>query len=124
VGQQLRVRRVHSNLSQTELGAKIGLSYQQIQKYESGKNRISASMLYEFAGRLNVQVAQFFEGLPQPCVTREEAPASDVDERIAYLTTAEGRRFVEEILRLSPRLRSRTYALIKTLAAEDEHSSE
>jgi len=124
VGQQLRIRRIHSNLSQTELGAKIGLSYQQIQKYESGKNRISASMLYEFAGRLNVPVAQFFEGLPQPDIAREDAPPSDVDERIAYLTTAEGRRFVEEILRLSPRLRTRTYALIKTLAAEDEDVGE
>lgn len=123
VGQQLRIRRIHSNLSQTELGAKIGLSYQQIQKYESGKNRISASMLYEFAGRLNVPVAQFFEGLPQPDGASHEALPSDVDERIAYLTTAEGRRFVEEILRLSPRLRTRTYALIKTLAAEDEDVS-
>jgi transcriptional regulator with XRE-family HTH domain len=120
VGQQLRIRRIHSNLSQTELGAKIGLSYQQIQKYESGKNRISASMLYEFASRLNVPVAQFFEGLPQPDAALHEALPSDVDERIAYLTTTEGRRFVEEILRLSPRLRTRTYALIKTLAAEDE----
>jgi transcriptional regulator with XRE-family HTH domain len=124
VGQQLRIRRIHSNLSQTELGAKIGLSYQQIQKYESGKNRISASMLYEFAGRLNVPVAQFFEGFSQPDAARREAPPSDVDERIAYLTTAEGRRFVEEILRLSPRLRSRTYALIKTLAAEEEEVSQ
>lgn len=124
VGQQLRVRRIHSNLSQTELGAKIGLSYQQIQKYESGKNRISASMLYEFAGRLNVPVAQFFEGLPQPDAARREELPSEVDERIAYFTTAEGRRFVEEILRLSPRLRTRTYALIKTLAAEDEDVSE
>jgi transcriptional regulator with XRE-family HTH domain len=124
VGQQLRIRRIHSNLSQTELGTKIGLSYQQIQKYESGKNRISASMLYEFAGRLNVPVAQFFEGLPQPDAARREELSSEVDERIAYFTTTEGRRFVEEILRLSPRLRTRTYALIKTLAAEDEDVSE
>jgi hypothetical protein len=80
-------------------------------------------MLYEFAGRLNVPVARFFEGLPQPDVAGHEAPASEVDERIAYFTTAEGRRFVEEILRLSPRLRTRTYALIKTLAAEDEDVS-
>lgn len=123
VGQQLRVRRIHSNLSQTELGAKIGLSYQQIQKYETGKNRISASMLYEFAGRLNVPVAQFFEGLPQPDGVAHETVPSEVDERIAYFTTAEGRRFVEEILRLSPRLRTRTFALIKTLAAEDKDVS-
>ena len=124
VGQQLRISRIHSNLSQTELGIKIGLSYQQIQKYESGKNRISASMLYEFADRLNVPVAQFFEGLPQLGGAREDTPPSDADERVAYLTTAEGRRFVEEILRLSPRLRSRTYALIKTLAAEDDDISQ
>jgi transcriptional regulator with XRE-family HTH domain len=120
VGQQLRIRRIHSNLSQTELGHEMGLSYQQIQKYESGKNRISASMLYEFAGRLNVPVSRFFEGLPQPGSQSTHSMVADVDNRIAYIATAEGRRFVDEILRLPPRLRTRTFALVKTLAENEE----
>ena len=121
VGQQLRIRRVHSNLSQTELGQKVGLSYQQVQKYESGKNRISASMLYEIARRLNVPVGCFFDGLPQPGSGEGATIAPEADERIAYLATAEGRRFVEEILRLPPKLRTRALAVIRAIAgAEDK----
>lgn len=120
VGQQLRVRRIHSNLSQAELGHETGLSYQQIQKYETGKNRISASMLYEFAGRLNVPVSRFFEGLPEPGSEPTHSLVADVDARIAYIATAEGRRFVDEILRLPPRLRTRTFALIQMLTRDEE----
>ncbi|ANL38343.1 MULTISPECIES: helix-turn-helix domain-containing protein [Rhizobium] len=122
VGQQLRIRRVHSNLSQTELGQKVGLSYQQVQKYESGKNRISASMLYEIAGGLNVPVGCFFDGLPQPGESATIAP--EADERIAFLATAEGRRFVEEILRLPPKLRTRTLAVIRAIAGEEGRAEE
>ena len=70
VGQQLRIRRVYSGLSQTELGNKIGLSYQQVQKYESGRNRISASMLHDIAKELDVPITCFFEGLEQSGLIR------------------------------------------------------
>ncbi|RUM20064.1 XRE family transcriptional regulator [Rhizobium vallis] len=124
VGQQLRIRRIHSNLSQTELGQKVGLSYQQVQKYESGKNRISASMLYEIASGLNVPVGCFFDGLPEPGSGEGATIAPEADERIAYLSTAEGRRFVEEILRLPPKLRTRTLALIRAIAGNEEKADE
>ncbi|MBB3135961.1 transcriptional regulator with XRE-family HTH domain [Rhizobium pisi] len=124
VGQQLRIRRVHSNLSQTELGQKVGLSYQQVQKYENGKNRISASMLYEIARRLNVPVGCFFDGLPQPGSGEGVTIAPEADERIAYLATAEGRRFVEEILRLPPKLRTRTLAVIRAIAGDEDKADE
>ena len=121
LGQQLRIRRVHSNLPQAELGQKVGLRYQQVQKYESGKNRISASMLYEIDSGLNVPVGCFFDGLPQPGSGEGAAIAAEADERIAYLATSEGRRFVEEILRLPPKLRTRTLAVIRAIAgAEDK----
>ncbi|WP_113231978.1 helix-turn-helix domain-containing protein [Rhizobium sp. BK591] len=121
VGQQLRIRRIHSNLSQTELGEKVGLSYQQVQKYESGKNRISASMLYEIASELNVPVGCFFDGLPRPGSGEGVTIAPDADERIAYLATAEGRRFVEEMLRLPPKLRTRTLAVIRAIAGDENN---
>ncbi|PDT25802.1 transcriptional regulator [Rhizobium sp. L9] len=124
VGQQLRIRRVHSNLSQTELGQKVGLSYQQVQKYESGKNRISASMLYEIASGLNVPVGCFFDGLPEPGTEEGATIAPEADERIAYLATAEGRRFVEEILRLPPKLRTRTLAVIRAIAGDEDKAEE
>ena len=120
VGQQLRIIRIHSNLSQTELGHKVDLSYQQIQKYESGKNRMSASVLYEIANCLNVPVSRFYDGLPQTGSEPVNGGLPEVDERIAYLATSEGRRFVEEILQLPPRLRTRTFALIKVLMGDDD----
>ncbi|NTH65931.1 helix-turn-helix transcriptional regulator [Agrobacterium rhizogenes] len=123
VGQQLRILRIHSNLSQTELGHEVGLSYQQVQKYESGKNRISASMLYVIASRLNVPVNRFFDGLPPSESEVTDGIVPEVDERIAYIATAEGRRFVEEILRLPPRLRTRTLAVIKVLAGDEEETA-
>jgi transcriptional regulator with XRE-family HTH domain len=66
VGGQLRLRRAQAGLTQTELGSKVGLSFQAVQKYESGENRISASRLYQLARILDVPLSYFFEGLEAP----------------------------------------------------------
>lgn len=63
VGNRLRTMRTLAGMSQTALGDKIGITFQQIQKYESGANRISASRLWNFAMAFGVQVSSFFEGL-------------------------------------------------------------
>ncbi len=63
VGSKLRVFRTQRDLSQTTLGKKVGLTFQQIQKYEKGTNRIGASRLHEFASALDVPVEAFFTGL-------------------------------------------------------------
>jgi transcriptional regulator with XRE-family HTH domain len=63
VGRRIRMRRMILNLSQTDLGEKSGITFQQIQKYEKGANRVSASRLQEFAKMLDVPVSFFFEGL-------------------------------------------------------------
>ena len=63
VGSQLRVFRTQRDFSQTTLGKKVGLTFQQIQKYEKGTNRIGASRLHEFAVALEVPVEAFFTGL-------------------------------------------------------------
>lgn len=64
VGERIRNRRAAMGLTQTDLGAAIGVKFQQIQKYETGANRVSASRLYATANRLKVPVHFFFEGLP------------------------------------------------------------
>lgn len=61
VGQRLRVRRSLLGLSQEKLAESIGLTFQQIQKYERGMNRISAGRLYQFSKILDVPIAYFFE---------------------------------------------------------------
>jgi len=63
VGQRIKAARKLQKLSQTELAHGVGVSYQQIQKYEKGDNRVSASMLYDIAKFLNVNLRQFYEGL-------------------------------------------------------------
>lgn len=63
VGHKLRQLRKARNLSQTDLGRDLGISFQQIQKYEAGSNRISASRLFELAQALNVSPDYFFAGI-------------------------------------------------------------
>ena len=73
VGERIRIRRTEMGLTQEELARQLQISYQQVQKYETGANRISAGRLYEIATELNVDVAHFFEGF-QAGRTSEQMP--------------------------------------------------
>ena len=66
VGLQVRLRRKQLKISQEKLADALGLTFQQVQKYERGSNRISASKLYEIARTLKVSISWFFEGLGDP----------------------------------------------------------
>ena len=65
IGQRLRLQRMNLGMSQEALGARVSLTFQQIQKYEKGTNRISAARLFELANILDVDIGFFFEGLEQ-----------------------------------------------------------
>jgi transcriptional regulator with XRE-family HTH domain len=73
VGTQLRLRRLIVGLSQEELGSRLGISFQQIQKYETGANRISAARLFEISRELDVPISWFFKDLP----AEEGQPSAD-----------------------------------------------
>ena len=60
VGRRVRMLRVTRGVSQSDLGRELGITFQQVQKYENGTNRISASKLYEIAGFLDVEIASLF----------------------------------------------------------------
>ena len=66
VGERIRRRRRAMGMSQEDLAGSVGLTFQQIQKYERGANRVSASKLYQIAQTLNAPVAFFFDGLANP----------------------------------------------------------
>lgn len=66
VGQRIKAARKLQKLTQTDLADGVGVSYQQIQKYENGDNRVSASMLYEIAQALNIPMAYFYNGIERP----------------------------------------------------------
>jgi len=64
VGERIRLRRTERGLTQEQLAAALDVSYQQVQKYETGANRISAGRIYQLARKLDVEVGYFFDGLP------------------------------------------------------------
>jgi transcriptional regulator with XRE-family HTH domain len=75
VGQRVRVFRKEANLSQTELADQIGVTFQQVQKYENGTNRVGAGRLTQIAHALDVPIMAFFDGLAQPIDKRRAKTA-------------------------------------------------
>lgn len=82
VGERIRAFRKNANLTQTELATQIGVTFQQLQKYEKGANRVGASRLLLIAGALDVPISAFFDGLTRP--TSKRRP--NKTERIAELS--------------------------------------
>ncbi len=80
VGQRIRRRRWMLGITQQQLGDAVGIKFQQIQKYETGMNRVSASRLYDIATALDVPVAFFFDGVSDDGTTETVA---DIDEAAA-----------------------------------------
>jgi len=113
VGRRIRMRRMMIGLSQEKLGAALGLTFQQVQKYEKGSNRVGASRLLEIAGVLGVGVEYFYEGLPQvgPDAPRHEA-------MMEFLTIPDSERLVRNFVELKDEVARRKVAdLVEWLAA-------
>jgi transcriptional regulator with XRE-family HTH domain len=90
VGSRIRMRRQLINMSQEKLGELLGITFQQVQKYEKGANRISASRLFYSAKTLGVPVQFFFEGLPGLDGADGLKEGGTTDEFVASLMTPEG----------------------------------
>jgi transcriptional regulator with XRE-family HTH domain len=82
VGKRIRHRRWKLSMSQQQLAEQVGIKFQQIQKYESGANRVSASRLWDIADTLGVPISFFFEGLVP--ANGDMAPASADDAACGY----------------------------------------
>ncbi|ESQ87008.1 helix-turn-helix domain-containing protein [Asticcacaulis benevestitus] len=105
VGAKVRMRRKSLSLSQTDLAREIGLTFQQIQKYERGSNRISASKLFEISKCLKVSVAYFFEGYAEGKAL-DGFSGSDSEKFVhGFLMTTEG----IELAKAYPRVKSATH---------------
>ena len=121
VGKRLRRRRRLLGLTQQQLAESIGIRFQQIQKYECGANRVTASRLYELAVALNVPVNDFFEGLQAaPAVPGAPgAPANDRDLIAAdVLSQKETLELIRAYYKLGERPRRRLLDLAKALQDE------
>ncbi len=128
VGSRVRLLRMTIGLSQERLGEKLGLTFQQIQKYEKGANRISASRLFRIAEVLDVPVASFFDGLPgrrgegQAAGFEEDSPAPYM---LDFVGTPEGLQLNRAFTRIAdPAVRRRIVELVKSLAEPDENPTD
>lgn len=100
VGLRIRMRRKQLGLSQEKLAEEIGLTFQQIQKYERAANRVSASKLWEMARALNTSVGYFYEGLGGPAAEEELALSPDGVELARLFGQVERPRVRRQILEL------------------------
>ncbi|WP_395666831.1 helix-turn-helix domain-containing protein [Methylocella sp.] len=127
VGSRVRMRRVILGMSQEKLGEALGLTFQQVQKYEKGANRIGASRLQQISRTLDVPPSFFFEGAPS---FEESAPAAStraVDDGSTYvadfLSTAEGLHLNMAFARIQdPKIRKRIVDLVCALAGDEAQS--
>jgi transcriptional regulator with XRE-family HTH domain len=129
VGSRVRMRRVMLGMSQEKLGDSLGLTFQQVQKYEKGTNRIGASRLQQISRTLDVPPAFFFEGAPmldavpreeatQQIGVAEEASSSYVSD---FLSTSEGLHLNMAFARIQDaKVRKRIIDLVVALAEGEQ----
>lgn len=112
VGKRLRLRRNMLDMNQKELGKQVGVTFQQIQKYERGTNRISASRIWEFAKILGVKEDYFFEGL-------EGVPSTAAEDQQLF-GSKESQKLIHAYYNIPTKdIRDKIRNLIKCLAEED-----
>ena len=119
VGSRVRMRRTLLGMSQEKLGKALGLTFQQIQKYERGANRIGSSRLYKLSRILDVPVSFFFEDIPDGSGRRakglsDASPASFEADQLSKRETLELVRAYYKIT--EPKVRKKTFELVKAIA--------
>ncbi|HKH81829.1 MAG TPA: helix-turn-helix transcriptional regulator [Methylovirgula sp.] len=127
VGSRVRMRRILLGMSQEKLGEALGLTFQQIQKYEKGTNRIGASRLQQISTTLNVPPAFFFDGAPLNSGgigsgRGELAVAEDANSTFVldFIATTEGLNLNKAFARIQdPKVRKRIIDLVTSLAGEE-----
>jgi transcriptional regulator with XRE-family HTH domain len=122
VGQRVRMRRLMLGMSQTELGNALGLTFQQVQKYEKGSNRISASRLQRSSEILQVPVTFFFEGAPHvPGEDRGQTDAPFPEFMSDYLATSDGLQLTKAFMQIpNAKLRRAVVNLVEQIAGPED----
>jgi len=119
LGQRVRARRLEISMSQEKLADLLGVTFQQVQKYEKGINRIAASRLFDIAAALDVPISNFFDGLSP---MRAQGVSENASESFVHdvLATPEGLQLVSLFAAIeSPRVRKRVVELVRAIAEEN-----
>jgi len=113
VGKRVRQRRWMIGMTQQQLAEQVGIKFQQIQKYETGMNRVSASRLWDIADALGVQVSFFFDGLEQ---AKQSAPADEAGLPSDILADKEALELVRSYYSIPENQRRRLFELARVLS--------
>ncbi len=116
VGKRIRHRRWMVGMTQQQLGEVVGIKFQQIQKYETGMNRVSASRLWDIASALDVSISFFFEGLDSDEVSMEKM--MEPEQRGDLLADKEALELVRSYYAIPEQQRRRLFDLARVLSAE------
>ncbi len=118
VGQRIRMRRKALGVSQERLADELGLTFQQVQKYERGANRVSASKLYDIARALQMDITNFFDGLAKPHEAHSMAAVQEGGAAFLHdvSATPEGLELAALLPRMDRRRRRMLLDLARTLA--------
>lgn len=121
VGGRVRMRRKMLGVSQEALAEALKLTFQQVQKYERGANRVSAGKLYEIAKILQVPVSFFFDGLADPMSPAAENVGAETERVVtAFLNTPEGLELAEMFPKIGRgRVRRQVLDLVRAMAEDD-----
>jgi transcriptional regulator with XRE-family HTH domain len=120
VGRRVRLRRLTLGMSQEQLGTLVGISFQQVQKYEKAANRISASRLFQFAEALSCTVEFFFAGLP----AQRTGPDKGAELADDIPISREAYNLLEAFKRISePEVRRAVLSVVRSMAPELERST-
>ena len=123
VGSRVRLRRMLIGMSQERLGELLGLTFQQIQKYEKGVNRIGAGRLFDIARILGVPIDYFYETTPGRAAATRESAESDASPVMEFISSGEGLQLSLAFMRIKdPKVRKRVLDLVRSLA-EDKGES-
>lgn len=123
VGSRVRLRRNMLGMSQEKLGEHLGITFQQIQKYEKGTNRVGASRLQAIASILGVPVAFFFEDAPgqEAAGLRGFAEDASMTSAMEFCSSLEGLQLNRAFVRISdPKVRRRIIDLVKSLSDDED----
>jgi transcriptional regulator with XRE-family HTH domain len=119
VGKRVRMRRMMLGMSQEMLGDALDLTFQQVQKYEKGTNRISASRLQHMSQILQVPVTFFFEGAPHARVHHHDAPSLEYISD--YLATSDGLNLTKAFMQIpDAKLRRAIVNLVEQIADSED----
>lgn len=121
VGSRIRLRRQLMKMSQEKLGDELGVTFQQVQKYERGANRVGASRLYRLSRVLEVPVQFFFEGLSDQAPVKAMADNDQTPVVYDFIQSSDGVSLAESFSRIKDaKVRRRVLELVRTLANEQE----